>query len=342
MMPRNRSKQSSYLVASVTACLSFLTLALLPLTACRTAIAAEGHFHRTLQVTGPVDLSIQTGSGKINVRTGDNSTVQVEGTIQARNSFLSKGDAEQRVRYLESNPPIEQEGNVIRIGRVTDSRMLHNVSISYELVVPANTRLRSRTGSGEQKVDGISGPLDASTGSGDIRASNIGAGVQATTGSGQIVLETVKEGVRASTGSGAIRATGVGGSVRASTGSGNITVEQTGVADARVSTGSGSITLRKIRGLVHASTASGSITAEGGGQSPWHLKTVSGNVSVQVPQNLGFDLRAHTVSGSISTSRPLTMQGTVNKREITGKAGSGGFLLDVSTVSGNIHIDSQA
>jgi hypothetical protein len=337
--PRNNPKFVKKLAATY---LSLLTLALLPLAACRTATAAEGHFQRTLQVTGPVDLSIQTGSGKITVRTGGSSTVQVEGTIRASNSFFSSDDAEKRVHYLESHPPIQQEGNVIRIGHVTEARMQRNVSISYELVVPANTHLRSRTGSGSQTVDGISGPLETSTGSGDIRASNIGAGVQANTGSGQIVLETVKAGVRASTGSGAIRATGVEGSVRASTGSGSITVEQTGVADARVSTGSGDITLKNVRGLVHASSASGSITAEGGGQSPWHLETVSGSVSVRLPQDLGFDLHAHTVSGSVTTSRALTIQGTINKQEITGKAGGGGFLLNVSTVSGNIHIDSQA
>jgi Toastrack DUF4097 len=342
MMTHGCRKESRSLVVLAVTSVAVLTVALLPWTACRAAIAAEGHFQRTLQVTAPVDLSIQTGSGRITVRTGGDSTVQVQGTIRVSDNFFSRDDTKKKVAYLESHPPIEQEGNVIKIGYVSDSHMLRNVSISYELVVPANTQLRSRTGSGRQTIDGISAPLETSTGSGDISASNIAAGVQATTGSGQIVLENVKEGVRASTGSGAIRATGVGGSVRASTGSGSITVEQTAVADARVSTGSGNISLKNVRGLVHASSASGSITAEGGGTSPWHLQTVSGSVSVQVPPSLGFDLHAHTVSGSISTNRPLTVQGTVSKREITGKAGNGGFLLDVSTVSGNIHIDSQA
>jgi Toastrack DUF4097 len=337
--PRKESKCRMGLAAT---CLVVVAVALLPWTACSTAVAAEGHFQRTLQVTGPVELSIQTGSGAITVRTGDSSSVEVQGKIQARHSFLSNDDAEKKVAYLESHPPIEQDGNVIKIGHIADSSLQRNISISYELVVPANTQLRSRTGSGNQSVDGIAGPLDTSTGSGNIRASNIGASVQATTGSGQIVLETVKEGVRASTGSGDIRATGVGGSVRASTGSGGITVEQTDVADARVSTGSGNIALKNVRGLVHASSASGSITAEGGGLSPWHLETASGDVSVRVPASVGFDLHAHTVSGSISTSRPLTVEGTVSKREITGKAGSGGFLLDVSTVSGNIQIDPLA
>jgi hypothetical protein len=335
-------KESKCLTALAATCLVVVAVALLPWTACSAAAAAEGHFQRTLQVTGPVDLSIQIGSGTITVRTGGRSTVEVRGTIRAGNSFLSNDAAKKKVAYLESHPPIEQDGNVIKIGHITDAGLQRNISISYELVVPANTQLKSRTGSGNQSVDGIAGPLDISTGSGNIRASNIGANVQATTGSGQIVLETVKEGVRASTGSGDIRATGMGGSVRASTGSGSITVEQTDVADARVNTGSGNITLKNVRGLVHASSASGSITAEGGGQSPWRLESVSGDVSVRIPAGVGFDLHAHTVSGSISTSRPLTVEGTVNKRELTGKAGSGGFLLEVSTVSGNIHIDPLA
>lgn len=303
------------------------------------ASAAEGHFQRSLKVTGPVDLSLQTGAGSITVRTGGNSTVEVKGTIRAWGGIFSNDEAERKVAYLESHPPLEQDRNVIRIGHVAEPSMQRNVSISYELVVPANAQVRSRTGSGNQTIDGISRSLEASTGSGDIRASNIGGSVQATIGSGKIVVETVKGAVRASTGSGSIHARGVGGSVRVSTGSGDVTIEQTGVADAHVSAASGNITLKQVRGLVYARTASGAIMAEGGGQSPWYLETVSGNVAARVPPNMGFDLHAHTVSGSISTTRALTLHGTVNKQEIIGKAGNGGFLLDVSTVSGNIDID---
>lgn len=332
MMTQGRNNIYKYLMVLAATCLAFSV----------GSFAAEGHFERTLQVTGPVDLTIRTGAGAIAVRTGGNSTVEIRGTIRGWNGLFSNGDAEKKVNYLESHPPIEQQGNTIKIGTSSEPQMLRNVSISYEVVVPVNTRLSSNTGSGSQTVVGIAGPMEASTGSGNIKASNIGGSVQAATGSGQIFLEAVKEGVRASTGSGNIQANRVGGSVRASTGSGVVTVEQTGVADAWVSTGSGDIVLKSVRGLVNARTASGSITAEGGGQSPWHLESVSGDVSVRVPQSLGFDLRAHTVSGSISTNRPLTIQGTINKREITGKAGNGGFLLHISTVSGDIHIDWTA
>src|SRR5580700_7934014 len=39
----------------------------------------EGHFDRTLAVSGPVDLDVQTGSGEITVRVGDSAKVEVHG-----------------------------------------------------------------------------------------------------------------------------------------------------------------------------------------------------------------------------------------------------------------------
>ncbi|HVA02025.1 MAG TPA: DUF4097 family beta strand repeat-containing protein [Terriglobia bacterium] len=153
------------------------------------------------------------------------------------------------------------------------------------------------------------------------------------------LLGFVNGDVRASLGSGGIRAWEIAGRFRANSGSGDVTLDQTAAADVRVSSASGNIVLKNVRGLVHAKTASGSISAQGGGREPWRLETISGDVTVRVPPDLGFELHAHTVSGNISTTRPLTLQGGASHREITGKAGNGGFLLEVSTVSGNAHID---
>lgn len=301
--------------------------------------ASEGHFERTLKVTGPVELDVGTGSGSINVRTGDASSVRVSGTIRAAGGFFTSEGAEKKVRFLETNPPIEQHDNIIKIGQIEDPELQHNISISYELVVPAETRLRSATGSGNQTIDGVRGPLDTSTGSGHLRASNIGSEVRASTGSGGIELEGVNGGVHASTGSGPIRAMHVAGGLRASTGSGNITFEQTAPGDVDVETGSGRVEFRNVRGAVRAHTASGTIVGEGEGTGTWRLGTASGSVTVRLPSKPGFNLHARTVSGSITTDRALTVQGTIGRRQLNGKVGDGGFLLDVSTVSGNIHVE---
>ena len=319
--------------------LSILILAVMSLRLPVPARAAEGHFARTLQVSGAVDLEVQTGSGTIDVRTGDSSTVRITGTIRSSGGWFDSGSTQSKVRYLKANPPIEQHGNFIKIGHLEDRELQRNISISYEIVTPAETRLRSSSGSGEQTMEGLRGPVEASSGSGHLKLTNIGDMVRASTGSGRISLEGVKGNVHASTGSGEITATDVAGGLHASTGSGSVTLRQTAPGDVEVSTGSGTLQLEGVHGAVRANTASGNILVEGEGQDSWRLSTASGNVTVRLPGQQGFTLHAHTVSGNVHTDREMTVQGTLGKHELEGKVGGGGFLLDVSTVSGSIRVE---
>ena len=311
-------------------------------TASLRARAAEGSFERTLAVTGPVELDVSTGSGHINVRAGDSSNVHVNGTIKASQSWhLDEAEMGRKVHYLESNPPIEQHGNFIRIGHIEDRELSHNISISYDLVVPAGTRLRSQTGSGSQSVEGIQGPVKALTGSGSVKVENIGDEVRAETGSGDVQVDSVKGATHASTGSGSIRASGLGSSFVASTGSGSIKLEQTGPGDGKVETGSGSIELQNVRGALRVRTGSGNITAQGAPTGEWSLHTGSGRILVRLPPGAAFELNAHTSSGHISTSadHPVTVQGTIGRGELRGKVRGGGPLLELETGSGNIQIE---
>jgi hypothetical protein len=306
------------------------------------AHGAEGSFERTLDVTGPVELDVSTGSGHITVRAGDSSKVHINGTIKAGKSWhVDEAEAERKVRYLESNPPIEQHGNFIRIGRIEDRELSHNISVSYDLVVPAATRLRSQTGSGSQSVEGIQGPVRASTGSGSVKVENIGDEVRAETGSGDVEVDSVKGATHASTGSGSIRLSGIGSSFMASTGSGSVKLEQTGPGDGKVETGSGSIELQNVRGALRVRTGSGDITVQGEPTGEWSLHTGSGRILVRLPSNAAFELNAHTSSGHISTSNdhPVTMTGTIGRGELRGKVRGGGPVLEMETGSGNIQIE---
>lgn len=302
--------------------------------------ATEGSFDRTLKVTGEVDLSVSNGSGQITVRKGGAGTVSIHGTIRASSGWhLGDKDIESRVRTLEQNPPILQEGNTIRVGRVEDSELLRNISISYEITAPEETRLRSETGSGGTNIEGIRGPIEASTGSGNMSIESAGAEVTASTGSGGIELRNIKGNLRASTGSGHISGSGLGGSVSAGTGSGSIRIEETGAGDFDVHTGSGTIELSGVKGSIRARAGSGNIEARGEQTGEWRLHTGSGNVTVRLPQSATFDLEARTSSGDIRTDRPITVQGTIGKHELRGKVGAGGPLLDLSTSSGSIRIE---
>src|SRR6266849_6381834 len=80
--------------------------------------AAEGNFDRTLKVTGAVDMDLSTGSGRVTVKTGPAGTVTIHGNVRANDSWFRGEGAEERVERILKNPPIEQNGNVIHIGRL--------------------------------------------------------------------------------------------------------------------------------------------------------------------------------------------------------------------------------
>jgi hypothetical protein len=297
---------------------------------------AEGSFHRTLQVTGPVNLDVSTGSGSIQIRTGGSNQIEVNGHIKTHD-WLG-GDGEEKVKQLQANPPIQQSGNVIRIGHIDDSELRRNVSISYELVVPGETQLHSHTGSGNQTVEGIRRSIEVGTGSGGLRITDIGDTVRADTGSGDVQIDRVKGNVRAKTGSGSIRATGIAGGFEADTGSGHITLDQTAPGAVRADTGSGGMELRGVRGSLEAKAGSGTIRAEGDPTGAWVVRTGSGGVQLRFPSDAAFDLDAHTSSGSISMDRPVTVQGTMGRKQVRGKVRGGGVPVEVETGSGNIEI----
>ena len=182
----------------------------------------QGRFERTLTVSEPVDLSVRTGSGDVDIRIGTSDRVQIIGRITAGRRLEN---ATERIRQIETAPPIQQTGNIIRIGDTNDDPRYRDVSISYELIVPAATQVNSQTGSGDQRIGRINGAVRAQTGSGDIHIEGTGGGLDAHTGSGDIQVN------------------GVGGAIKAQTGSGDIEVAQIRKADVDVQTGSGDVRL---------------------------------------------------------------------------------------------------
>jgi len=302
--------------------------------------AAEGSFDRTLKVTGPVDLEVTTGSGNIDVRPGTAGGVHVHATIRAsRNWHFDSADADRKIHELETNPPIKQDGNFISIGRIEDPELSRNISISYEIDVPVETRLESKTGSGDETITGIRGPLRASTGSGSLRISNIGDELDATSGSGDIEANSIRGHARLHTGSGSIHGSGIAGGIVAGTGSGGIRLEQTAPGDVKVETGSGSTELKGVNGLLDARSGSGGITASGNPTGEWSMRSGSGSLTVHLLSQVGFDLDAHTSSGQIITDQPITVQGSIGHGHMQGKARGGGARLNLETGSGNIHIE---
>ena len=164
-----------------------LALCTLPL------LAEEATFDRTLNVSGPVDLEVVTGSGSITVRSGAPGTIRVHGTVRAGFCLgFCGGDPEAAMKAIVANPPIEQSGNTVRIGHLGETLRHNNISISYELVAPAQTKLLSKTGSGSQEISGVAGPVEVNSGSGSLHLTDIAGQVRAHTGSGGITCWLVR------------------------------------------------------------------------------------------------------------------------------------------------------
>ncbi|HEV2424032.1 MAG TPA: DUF4097 family beta strand repeat-containing protein [Terriglobia bacterium] len=286
--------------------IAFVTL-IVGLTAISTSGAASwntvrGRFERTFTVNGPVELQIKNGSGDITVREGGPGSVEVRAKIYSGNGWFGGGVDASKVHAIESNPPVEQFGGTIRIKEPEGFR---NVSIDYEISVPANTRVRSETGSGDVTVEGISGPAEIATGSGDVK----------------------------------IRS--VHGNIRAETGSGDARLQGIDAERVEVKTGSGDVDLRELRCALQAETGSGDVQAEGRPTGHWRLNTGSGEVTLHLPSDLGFDLAARSDSGDVHTSGKfsITVQGAMRNGEVHGKVRGGGIPVDVQTGSGDITID---
>lgn len=330
--PSGRSSRFFPLAAAVVASL----VASLALASFAAAQTAEGSFERTLKVAGPVQLNIRSGSGRIRVTAGAGDTVRIAARLRADNSWFS-GDVSARIREIEKNPPVEQTGNSIQVGRFADENFANHISISYDVTVPAQTSAIARTGSGSIDVGDLGGSVDARTGSGSITIGRVGGAVAANTGSGSIAV-TGAASLNARTGSGSIRASAVAGAATASSGSGSVEVAQSGKGDIDVSSSSGDVVVTGVNGAARVSASSGSIEVEGRPAGPWDVHSSSGGVTLRIPADAQFDLDARVSSGRIETAHPLTMTGTIDRQHLQGKIRGGGPLVNVRTASGGIRI----
>src|ERR1700723_2562137 len=185
-----------------------ITLAAMFICSAAFASTPQGTFEKTFQVSGSVNLEVQTHSGDIVVRNGPAGSVSIRGKIFVGDHWLA-GNRHSEVAEIEQNPPLRQDGNSIHIDYVN----ARDISVDYEITVPAETTIRSHSGSGDQTIEGTRGNIDLQTGSGDVRLRRL---------TGEIRLQT---------GSGDVRALGISGPVRGGAGSGNIEVEEEGAGD---------------------------------------------------------------------------------------------------------------
>lgn len=278
-----------------------------------TAAFADNKFDRTLAVSAQPDVYVQTGSGNINIHPGSGTQVHIVGHVRTgwhigwssdgwSDSSTSAG-TKSRIDRILANPPIQQDGNTIKIGFVTDHNLYNNISIDYDIDVPATVALNLKSGSGDLTIDSGARYLSATCGSGTIRANEIKGPTDLATGSGDIQLDTESS------------------------------------AEIKLRSGSGSIRVRGLASALAARTGSGDITGDIHLTGPATLSSGSGSVKLHLGPDAHFNLEASTGSGDIRIHYPgAPEQNDHTRHHMTAPINGGGQPIELRTGSGDIEI----
>ena len=123
-------------------------------------------------------------------------------------------------------------------------------------------------------------------------------------------------------------------------------------------TTNGNVLCHDLNSVVEASTTNGNVevstsewssarTTNGGvrvsmGNAKWdgelEVKTTNGSVDVTLPASAEFKVNAGTTNGKIHTDFPITVQGSLSSKDLSGTVGGGGRELKVVTTNGTIKL----
>jgi DUF4097 and DUF4098 domain-containing protein YvlB len=301
---------------------------------CAMGPSVNGSFDRTLSVTAPIRLELANASGDVTITGGTDNKVHVHAEV--RSSGMGFDSPQKRLDEVVSNPPVEQKGDTIRIGK--DISRVRNVSISYVIEVPHDTEVNTQVASGSQTILNVRGPVKADSASGSIRVDNVERQTQLTTLSGSIEAQNINDDLRASSASGSVTVSKIKGDVRISALSGTTQISGPG-GRVDANTASGTVEVQGATRDVKAHAASGRVDVQGNPSesSYWDLKTVSGVVQLGVPSSANFHLTAEAVSGQIKTDVPIVIE-EQGKHSLRARMGNGGGRVEVHTVSGEIRV----
>lgn len=248
-------------------------------------LAVEGAFDRTFSVSQTADLTVSTKSGNIRIRSGSSNRVEVHAEIRVGKGVF-RGEAETRalVRQIESDPPVEQDGDSVRIGQLLGN--WQNVSIAYDITVPPQSSVTARASSGSITISEVQGSVRAQTHSGKIRTNGVSGDCDLGTSSGSIDVRDTTGALRAHTSSGGITAQGQQTALwklTASSGSIRVRMPDEAKFDLSAHSSSGSVYVARpltVQGRLNRQR--NSVTGQsGGGGYALDIHTASGSIRIE-------------------------------------------------------------
>jgi hypothetical protein len=260
----------------------------------------------TVSSNQPVEVSVRTFDGAIQVRSWDKDEVLVEIERRAPDQsgvealVVNASQEGNRVRIEVAQP--RGERRVVRFGSC-----VHSVNVT--VTTPRRITLEARTGDGPIDASELEGVIDHDSGDGRVVASRIAGRVRIHTGDGAIRIEEATRQVDAESGDGSIE------------------------IDGRLE----GLTVRTGDGAVNVEATDGSVMKD-----DWRITTGDGGIGLRVPDRFNAEIDAHTGDGSIRVDGidPPARQDRdgSDRRDLQGRLGSGGPVLRLRSGDGSIDV----
>lgn len=263
-------------------------------------------------------LSVEGFNGSVEIVAWDGDSVEVTGAKYARD--------EEIVRGLKIDV-VEGAGS-LRIRAIRPVERNCNCGVRFALRVPRQVRLDDIVSSnGSLRVEGTEGPARLKTSNGSIKVWRVKGDVNAKTSNASIEMMDSAGAAVLETSNGRIKADGVRGAFDAATSNASIDASIEEVEAGRT---------------VRASSSNGSVNLQFAKWSanPVKVSTSNSSINLRLPPSVNAELRASTSNGSVSTDYEVTTS-QFSKTRLSGRMGSGGPLIDLSTSNGNIRLVKQ-
>lgn len=231
----------------------------------------------------PVSLVVELRSGDLVVRAGEVTETLVE----------VSGQGSDDVR-------VDQHGDEISVvaARGRGGLLGSSGHVTVQVSCPTDSRLATKLGSADIRVEGRLGETRLRSGSGDMRIDELGAAGVVETGSGDLQVDRVSGPLQVKSGSGDVTLGVLSGPAEISSGSGDVTVDSAH-GSLVVKSGSGDLRVREAGEHVALSTASGDLVVDRIERGRLTAKNASGDVTVGVPAGIPVWTDVTTVSGSV-------------------------------------------
>jgi hypothetical protein len=316
---------------------------------------------------------VETEHGDISIHPADDDNLRVNVSESARAS--SRAEAEDAMRRTVVS--VQQEGNAYHIRPAAAAGSEADVNTDLDITIPKDVSLQAATDHGDIEISGIKGDVTVHTGKGDVDIHDIAANVAADIQAGDAKIENVGGNLKLTGRGKDLDVSNIGGdadidgafegSIHASsvtktahcvspwfdlsithlTGSleaDSDDVQISGAAGpAKLVTRNKDIDVANVSGRIDISNTHGDVKVTYANPPRENLSVTndSGDAEVSLPASSNFQVSAVSKSGEVENdfeSSSLKASNQNDRGEISGRVGSDGPTLNLTTTYGTIHL----